>query len=257
MRHTPHATGARMERDGPMTHEPSDPLADCPAADDRPPLMYPGLDDDDSPPLQPPSPEAIDAAVRCFQTLGSATRLRMLHRLRERPGTLARDLAEVAGVDPAAASRHLGALVASRLVRRRRWGRRVKCRLTPLGEWAIEQAVELGTVLADLEIEAPPAAPVRDPRVMTWMTFDQAFNEILFAVIVYRTERYEESWARTTVRVAFTDVEPRLPLLFTIVQRLSRGEPLDGLPLPPDVIAHYRPGWEQGCGGADCPVCSP
>ena len=72
-------------------------------------------------PLELPTHEQVEVAVRTFQLLGDGTRLRIVWALLHGEYSVG-ELAELVGAQPAAVSQHLAKLRLTRLVRTRRQG---------------------------------------------------------------------------------------------------------------------------------------
>ena len=75
-------------------------------------------------PLELPTDEQVEVAVRTFQLLGDGTRLRIVWALLHGEYSVG-ELAELVGAQPAAVSQHLAKLRLTRLVRTRRQGTRI------------------------------------------------------------------------------------------------------------------------------------
>ncbi|MEX0907607.1 MAG: metalloregulator ArsR/SmtB family transcription factor [Gemmatimonadota bacterium] len=172
---------------------------------------------------------AFDTAARRYRALGEPTRLRMLQLLADRALTVT-DLAVALEVSLPTASRHLALLAAAHLVERRRRGVYVMCRLTSAGTAALDDAA--GVTLAT---RGPPV-----PRVVAGLMYEDPGNVRLYlhlgAALLRWGGRHRSEWDARMIRDFGDAIRPQLDVLRTAALRIARGESLEGLPVPPEVL---------------------
>ena len=162
------------------------------------------------------------AAVRRHRALSSPMRVRALRLLAERRRSVS-ELGRALGISVSTASRHLAILADAGLVQRVRIGRRVLSRLSTAGAELLGEAARI-----DNRVTAP------DPSDLRTADPEELDLQIVFGATLFPyAARDQSSWNRHMIDWFGQAIAPRLPVLYTASLRISRGEALDGLPLPP------------------------
>jgi DNA-binding transcriptional ArsR family regulator len=177
-----------------------------------------------------PSPES----ARAFRhrALSAPVRLRILALLRERSRTVSQVASDI-GTSVSAASRHLGLLARAGLVERRRRGMKVVCSLSAAGM----DAAAAVPIDADPELQSA-ASPASTTGVgLANLDPDDVHLYLVMGVsCLHYGGAGRTEWRRRMVRLFGDELNPHLDLLHTAALRITDGEPLDGLPLPTQLL---------------------
>jgi len=171
-----------------------------------------------------------------YRALADPHRLRILQLLAGGTHSVGQ-VADAIGASTATASRHLALLEHAGFLRRQRHGTWVDCRLTP------EAVGSVAALLTSSALGADPAgdAAIRDPTDLSALDVEEVEVLLFVAQGAWSATRGDrDEWVPQMLRMLDDAVRPQLPVLWAAAERLQRGESLEGLPLPPAVIARPR-----------------
>lgn len=169
---------------------------------------------------------AIAAAARRCRALGDPIRLRIALLLREHDCTVG-EVADAIGLSYANASRHLGILADCDIIERRRIGAFVICTLESQAIAVIDAVIaESGRP----QLPTPHGLGNADPD-------DVRLTLQMAAALLRRGAHGRTEWDLRMIDMFGRSIAPQLDLLRTAALRIARGHTLDGLPLPPAILA--------------------
>jgi DNA-binding MarR family transcriptional regulator len=175
-----------------------------------------------------------DATNRLHRALASTVRAGMLRLLARQPQSVS-DVARASRLSVSMASRHLAILAAAGLLVRERNGNCVEHRVTPagtaaLGDWTGE-AGEPSSL-------TPVNAQARDAADLTDLLQDDVDFVVTHGLGALAAGLYErDRWIERLTQDLGSEWRGRLPTVWEAAMRLYRGDSLQGLPLPPGLVA--------------------
>jgi DNA-binding transcriptional ArsR family regulator len=181
---------------------------------------------------------AADAAIRVHRALASTVRADMLRLVAQQSQSVT-DVARASRISISMTSRHLAMLADAGLIVRERNGSWVEHRITPAGAAALRS----WSGEADEPSSRAPTAPqVRDAADLTALAVDDVDFVLFHGLGAFDAGFCDrDSWLERLTDDLGPEWRPRLPTVWKAAMRLCRGESLEGLPLPPGLLADPPP----------------
>jgi DNA-binding MarR family transcriptional regulator len=180
-----------------------------------------------------------DRTSRLHRALASAVRVGMLRLLAGPPQSVS-DVARVSGISVSMATRHLALLAAAGLIDRQRNGSCVNHRITAAGAAALATwSGGTATSSGGTQGARPQERDAADLTDLLQDDVDFILSHGLGAIAAGICER--DRWVERLVRDLGPEWRGRLPTVWEAAMRLFRGESLQGLPLPPGLVANPPP----------------
>jgi DNA-binding transcriptional ArsR family regulator len=178
--------------------------------------------------------DQTNATARVHRVLASTVRAGMLRLVAEQPQSVT-DVARVSRISVSMASRHLAMLAAAGLIVRERNGSWVVHRLTPAGSAALQTSpgnAGRPTSLSSVD------AQVHDASDLTDLAEDDVEFVLIHGLAAFAVGMCDRhGWLERLTWDLGPEWGPRLPTVWEAAMRLFRGESLQGLPLPPGLVA--------------------
>jgi DNA-binding transcriptional ArsR family regulator len=178
--------------------------------------------------------DETSATTRVHRALASTVRAGMLRLIAQQPQSVT-DVARASRISVSMTSRHLAMLAAAGLIVRERNGSWVAHRLTTAG------SAVLRTCAGDAGEPASRScvdAQVRDASDLTDLAEDDVEFVLIHGLAAFAVGMCDrDSWLERLTWDLGPEWRSRLPTVWEAAMRLFRGESLQGLPLPPGLVA--------------------
>jgi DNA-binding transcriptional ArsR family regulator len=173
-----------------------------------------------------------DAAANQVRALAEPSRLGIVRLLVPRDYTIGQ-LAWALGLSQPNASRHVAILASAGLVERVRVGVSVVCRLADPRVSALLEALDAFSDAAGAENRPPPSLADCDAD-------DVEYALVMGAAVVRCGLAGVDEWSRRMLDHCDRYLAVHMAQLRVATLRIARGEPLDGLPLPPAILERQQ-----------------